>query len=271
MSKTILITGCSKGFGYLFAVALAKAGFQVAATSRNLERMQDLQQKTKAANLPIKFYELDVTKTGTLKGIVSQINNDLGKIDVLINNAGYGLFAFFEHATQEEIKAQFDTNVFGLIALTQEVIPIMRKQKSGHIINISSAAAAGVSPMMGFYAASKWALEALSEAMHFELKRAGIKISLIEPGPYKTSFGESSRYNNDTKAAYQITGKKRMQDLFLKNPAEVTKLLVKVVKNKRPKFRYPVGKVAKTVFFLRKLLPGNWFLKLEETLLKING
>jgi len=270
MQKNVLITGCSKGFGYLFALDLARAGFQVAATSRALDRLQQLKVQAQKENLPIKFYELDVTKKDSLKSVVQQIHNELGTIDVLINNAGYGLMAFIEHATSDEIKAQFDTNVFGLIAMTQAVIPIMRRQRSGHIINISSASAAGVTPTMGIYAASKWAVEALSEAMYLELKRSGIKVSMVEPGPYQTAFGPSSIKNKLTETAAKIGQHKRLQDHFLKDPQEVSALMVKIVKSKRPKLRYPAGFAAKAIFFLRKILPDSWFLRLEEVLFKIN-
>jgi NAD(P)-dependent dehydrogenase (short-subunit alcohol dehydrogenase family) len=272
MPKVILITGCSKGFGQLFALDLARAGHTVAATSRSLERMDDIQQKTAAEHLPIHFYELDVTRPETIIKTVSEVVRDLGRIDVLINNAGYGLFAFIEHATPEEIKAQFETNVFGLIRVTQEVLPIMRRQGSGHIINISSAAVGGVSPMMGYYAASKWAVEALSEAMHLELKRSGIRTSIIQPGPYFTAFGESAVHDPKTKVIESLQpSRKRLQDRFLKDPQEVSDLVLKVVNSKRPKLRYSSGFAAKMIFFMRKILPGEWFIKLEGLLLALNN
>jgi short-subunit dehydrogenase len=272
MPKVILVTGCSKGFGRLFALDLARAGHIVAATSRSLERMSGLRQKAAAEHLPIHLYELDVTRPETIIKTVSEVVRDHGRIDVLINNAGYGFFAFIEHGTPEEIKDQFETNVFGLVRITQEVLPIMRRQGSGHIINISSLAAGGVTPMMGFYAASKWAVEALSEAMHLELKRSGIKVSIIQPGPYHTAFGESAIHDPRTKMLEGLNkGKKRLQDRFLKDPQEVSGLLLKVVQSKRPKLRYPAGFAAKAIFFMRKILPGEWFIKLEELLLALNN
>ncbi len=271
MDKVVLITGCSKGFGHLFARDLARAGFKVAATSRSMSRMQGLAHEIEQEKLSIKLYELDVTKTETIDRTIADVMRDFGHIDVLINNAGYGLMAFIEVCTSEEMKAQFETNVFGLIQVTQKVIPLMRKQGSGHIINISSAAAGGVAPTMGFYAASKWAVEALSEAMYFELQNSNIKISLVEPGPYHTHFGDSSIHNKQTELLAKIGQKKRLQDHFIKDPQEVSDLVIKVVKSKRPKLRYPVGRTAKLIFLLRKLLPAEWFIKLEATLLKKVG
>ena len=269
-SKTILITGCSKGFGFLFARDLARAGFTIIATSRSLSRMDGLKQLAFSEKLPIHCYELDVTNADQVMSCFATIIRDHGHLDVLINNAGYGLFAFIEHATYQEMHDQFQTNVFGLISVTQAVIPYMRKQGSGHIINVSSAAAGGVTPGMGFYAASKWAVEALSEAMFLELKSSGIKVSLLQPGPFHTAFGESARHNKKTELVERIGSGKRLQDTFIKDPQEVSDLLVKIVKSKRPRLRYPAGRVAKLIFLLRKILPGEWFIALEEKLLSIN-
>jgi len=270
--KTILITGCSKGFGFLFARDLARAGYRVAATSRSLARMHDLAALAQAERLPIELFELDVTDAASIGRGVSAVIARFGHIDVLINNAGYGLFAFFEHATPEEVRAQFDTNVFGLVQVTQAVLPHMRKAGQGHIINISSAAAGGVTPMMGFYAATKWAVEALSEAMHFELKRAGITISMVEPGPFHTGFGSSARRNPKTELVERVAAKKkRLQDHFIKDPQEVSDLVVRIVKTRRPQLRYPAGFSSKLIFFLRKILPGAWFIALEDLLLHLNS
>lgn len=234
--------------------------------------MQDLRALSRSESLPIELFELDVTDAGSIARGVAAVIARFGHIDVLINNAGYGLFAFFEHATPEEVRAQFDTNVFGLVQVTQAVLPHMRKAGKGHIINISSAAAGGVTPMMGFYAASKWAVEALSEAMYFELKRAGITISVIEPGPFHTAFGASAHRNPKTDMVERIAAKKkRLQDHFIKDPQEVSALVVRVVKSAHPKFRYPAGISAKMIFLLRKILPGSWFLALEGLLLRANA
>ena len=268
MSKTVLITGCSKGFGYLFALHLARAGFQVAATSRNISRMQELATIAKQESLPIRCYECDVTKPKTIDQTLSRVKHDFGQIDILINNAGYGLYAFIEHATPQEVEDHFKTNVYGLVAVSQAVIPLMKKQQSGHIINISSAAAGGIFPAMGVYAASKWAVEAISEALYFELKPAGIQVSLIQPGPYYTDFGKSSVRNQKLDIRFDQK-KQKLQAPFKGNPEEVANLVVKVAKSRRPKLRYPVGNAARLVFFLRKSLPHDWFIKLQEKVLGI--
>lgn len=266
--RVILITGSSKGFGFLFARDLARAGHRVAATARELSRLQELATLAGTEKLPINFYVLDVTRPETITTCINEVLRDHGRIDVLINNAGYGYISCFEFGSLRDIQCQFDTNVFGLTRVTQAVLPTMRRQHSGHIINISSAAVAGVAPTMGYYAASKWAVDALSEAMHFELKNSGIKISIICPGPYKTKFGDSMQFEPRTQAILG-TGK-RLQDHFLKEPQEVSDLVVKVVNSKRPKLRYVVGLAAKLIFFARKVLPGGIFIKLEEFLLRLN-
>ncbi|MFC1478232.1 SDR family oxidoreductase [Candidatus Margulisiibacteriota bacterium] len=268
-NKTILITGCSKGFGYLFAITLAKAGFSVAATSRSLDRMQKLADASEKDNLPIKLYELDVTESVSINKTVEQIIQDFGHIDVLINNAGYGLVSRVEHAAPREVKDQFNTNVFGLVELSQTVIPYMKEQGSGHIINISSAAAAVVFPSMGLYAASKWAVEAISEAMYFELRPHDINITLIEPGPYHTEFGNSSVRNQELEVSGWEKQKQKLQGPFFRDPQEVADLVLKVVRRKRPRLRYAPGLPAKLGFLVRKLLPQELFIRIEEFI--ING
>ena len=269
MSKTILITGCSTGFGYLFTLTLARAGFQVAATSRKKDRMKELEAVVNTEQLPVKFYELDVTKPETIANAIQTINNDFNSIDVLVNNAGYGLYSFIEHVTMKEMEDQFKTNVFGLVNVTQSVIPIMKSQNCGQIINISSAAAAGVFPSMGFYAASKWAVEALSEAQHMELKANNINVTLIQPGPYNTSFGVNSVHNPADDNSFFETKKKKIQAPFKGDSQEVANLLLKIVRTKKPKLRYPVGHTAKLAFFLRKILPQPFFLWILEKILGI--
>lgn len=267
MPRTILITGCSKGFGKLFALTLARAGYQIAATSRDLSRMQELVEIAQKENLPIKTYQLDVTNFESINPAVTKIQQELGRVDVLINNAGYGLYSLIESVTPQEIEEQFRTNVFGLVAVTQAVIPIMKQQKSGHIINISSAAAGGVFPAMGLYSASKWAVEAISEGLHFELKGQNIKISIVQPGPYHTEFGQSAVYNTKATDSAFEERKTKLQAPFKGQPQEVADLVLKIVKSKKPKLRYPAGFGARLVFFLRKVLPERWFIKLQERVL----
>ncbi|MFH1429243.1 MAG: SDR family oxidoreductase [Candidatus Margulisiibacteriota bacterium] len=268
-NKTILITGCSKGFGYLFALSLARAGFQVAATSRSLSRMQELADTANKEKLPIKFYELDVTISESIKNAIKHIVQDFNHIDVLINNAGYGLVSHVEHVSPREIKDQFDTNVFGLVEVSQAVIPFMKENRSGHIINISSAAAAIVLPSMGIYAASKWAVEAISEAMYLELRPDNINISLIEPGPYHTSFGASSVRNENMEINSWQKQKKKLQGPFFREPQEVADLVVRIVKSRQPRLRYAPGLPAKLGFFVRKILPQELFIRIEDFLIRM--
>ena len=266
MRNVILITGCSKGFGYLFALTLARAGYQVVATSRALSRMQDLQAQALREALPLDCLEMDVTRPDMIRSATQKILHRYGKIDVLVNNAGYGLYAYIEDASPEEINALFQTNVMGLIAVSQAVIPIMKAQHSGRIINISSAAVGAVLPTMGFYAATKWAVEAISEAMVLELNRFGIAISVIQPGPFRTAFSDAAIRNPRTHEQGGGALHAKMHLLPKENPQKVADLLLRIVQSRRPRFHYSIGATARLVFALRKLLPDSWFLKIEAAL-----
>ncbi|MFA5927859.1 MAG: SDR family oxidoreductase [Candidatus Margulisiibacteriota bacterium] len=265
LRKVALITGCSKGFGYMFALKLARAGYQVVATGRVMLRMQALKDQAVKEGLAIDLLELDVNRLETIGAVVGFIVEKYGRIDVLVNNAGYGLYAFFEDAQVREVQDMFQTNVFGLIAVTQAVLPIMKQQHGGHIVNISSAAVAGVLPMMGFYSATKWAVEAISEALYYELAKEQIKVSLIQPGPFKTEFSKSAVWNADTEN--KDSAKMRLHPPFKEDPEKVAELLLKIVQNKSPKLRYPVGYVAKAVFMLRKIFPQESFVRVQRWLL----
>jgi len=189
MSKTILITGASRGFGKLWAEAFLKRGDKVAATARNLTDLADLVSKYGENILPVK---LDVTKRESVNEAVATIANHFGRIDVLINNAGYGLFGTVEETTEDQARAQMETNFFGLLWVTQAVLPVMRGQKSGHIIQVSSFLGLTTLPMLGLYNASKFAVEGLSETIATEVAHLGIKVTLIEPNGYATDWAGAS-------------------------------------------------------------------------------
>jgi len=271
--KVVLITGCSSGFGRSFVEALAGQGHIIAASARRLGSIQDLQADN------VFLYELDVTKKDTIDRCISQIIEDHGRIDVLINNAGYGYMSLVEFAEQQAVKDQFETNYFGLLQTTQAVIPYMRKQRAGQIINISSAAAYAVTPTMGLYASTKWALDCLSEAMHFELKSFGIKVSTINPGPYDTDFNTRSIKRDDDldkdPPAYESLFAKLDRFGSLKKMSkkgapvqEVADLVARVIKKKNPRLHYPCGKTAKFLYYLRKLLGNKLFIRFEELIFK---
>ena len=189
MSKTIFITGASRGFGKLWAEALLKRGDKVAAAVRNPAALNDLVKKYGDNILPI---QLDVNDREAGKAAVEKIVKRFGRIDVLINNAGYGLFGTVEETTEEQARAQMETNFFGLLWVTQAVLPVMRAQKSGHIIQVSSFLGVVTLPTLGLYNASKFAVEGLSETLASEVAHLGIKITLIEPNGYATEWAGAS-------------------------------------------------------------------------------
>lgn len=186
--KVAVVTGSSSGIGYEVCLVLARAGFTVFATMRNVKKGDAIKSIAAGERLPIDVVELDVTSDRSVKDAISKIITEAGRIDVLVNNAGYGLGGSFEDSSMEEMKDQFETNVFGVIRATQEVLPHMRKQKSGRIINISSGAGRLGYPAASIYVGSKHALEGISESLAYEVHQFGIKVSIIEPGVIRTNF-----------------------------------------------------------------------------------
>lgn len=188
MSKVWFITGTSTGFGRELAVAALEAGNKVVATARKPEVLSDLTERYGDSVLTTR---LDVTSKADIASAVEAAVNKFGQIDVLVNNAGYGVFGGFEEITEAQYRAQYDTNVFGLIAVTQAVLPWMRARKSGHILNVSSVVGLVALPGLSAYGSSKFAVEGISEAMAAELAPLGIRVIIIEPGAFKTAFGNT--------------------------------------------------------------------------------
>jgi NAD(P)-dependent dehydrogenase (short-subunit alcohol dehydrogenase family) len=190
MAKIILITGCSSGMGLEAALLLAGKGHKVYATLHKLDSESTVQECAKKAGCGITCLELDVTKPATIKKAVDTIIKNDGKIDVLINNAGFGVAGAVETLTIEEFQKQFDVNYFGTLRCIQEVLPYMRKQKSGRIINVSSIAGIFGFSFMSAYVSTKFALEGMSETLQVELKSHGIDVKIVEPGPVATNFNK---------------------------------------------------------------------------------
>jgi NAD(P)-dependent dehydrogenase (short-subunit alcohol dehydrogenase family) len=186
ISKAVLITGCSTGIGRATALRLAKAGHTVYASARKVATMQDL------ASAGCKLLELDVCDEASIKAAVAKVEAEQGTIGVLINNAGYGSEGPIEEVPMAEVRRQFETNVFGLTTLTKLVLPGMRKQGWGKIVNLSSMGGRMTLPGGGFYHATKYAVEAISDALRFEVQGFGIDVIIIEPGPIKTEFGDTA-------------------------------------------------------------------------------
>ena len=222
MKKVVIITGASRGFGELIAKKFQKENFQVIATMRNIDSSPSLK---KLENLDIK--KLDVTVKSDIKNVVDYTVEKYGRIDILINNAGYGAFGFLEEASNEEIRNQFNVNYFGLIDCIKGVLPQMRKQKDGVIVNISSIAGRFGLPFTSLYNSSKFAVEGLTECLHYELSLFGIDIKTVAPGSFRTGFHDSINFTEDEK--------KEDLDVVREN---LKKALEDGIKNKPP---FPFG------------------------------
>jgi NAD(P)-dependent dehydrogenase (short-subunit alcohol dehydrogenase family) len=184
--KTWFITGSSRGMGRIWAEAALKRGDHVAATARKLDSIADLKERFGDAVLPL---ALDVSHPDQAQQAVEQAHSHFGRLDVVINNAAYPLVGTIEEASEEDIRAQFETNFYGTLRVIKAVLPILRKQGSGHIIGVSSTLGIIAMPIIGYYSVSKWAIESLHESLAMEVKDLGIQVTIIEPGAYATEFG----------------------------------------------------------------------------------
>lgn len=242
MSKTILITGASKGFGRIWTEAFLEQGYQVAATARNIEPLNDLVSKYGDAILP---FSLDVNSREAAFAAVKKVHQHFGKIDVLINNAGYALFGAIEEASEQEARDQFQTNFFGALWMTQAVLPIMRAQKSGHIIQTSSILGLVTLPFVGLYNASKFAIEGFSESLASEVKDFGINITLVEPNGYASDIWKNETHSQGI-AAYdpikKIASESGATGSFGQIEATAEAVL-KLVDTSNPPLRLLLGKV----------------------------
>jgi len=246
--KVILITGCSSGFGLLTAVRLAAQGHFVWATMRDLSRKQALEDALAQRKVQAFIRELDVTKHSTIKKTIEEIQKTHFHIDVLINNAGYGIAGFFEDLSEEDIRVQMETNFFGAQNVCREVIPLMRKRLKGKIINISSIAGQVATPCLSAYNSSKWALEAFSESLYHELGLFGIAVCLVEPGSYPTNiFTQNAHYakNFDNAQSPYFSFSQKLRNMaqqsirkFKKDPDDVARLIEHIVHQSHPRLRY---------------------------------
>lgn len=244
MAKTILITGASRGFGKIWAAAFLQRGDKVAATARNLADLQDLITQYGDAILPL---QLDVNDRQADFDAVQKVKAHFGSIDVLINNAGYGLFGTIEETSEQEARAQIETNVFGLLWLTQAVLPIMREQGHGHIIQLSSILGINTLPTLGIYNASKFAVEGLSETLATEVKGFGINITLVEPNGFSTDWAGASAIRSKPIAAYdgvKAAFQAGMAETSSGKPEATAEAILKLVDAPNPPLRLFLGKVA---------------------------
>jgi NAD(P)-dependent dehydrogenase (short-subunit alcohol dehydrogenase family) len=244
MSKTIFITGASRGFGKIWAEAFLKRGDKVTATARDISSLDDLVKQYGDNILPI---QLDVNNRDADFAAVKQAKDHFGSIDVLINNAGYGLFGAVEETSEKEAREQMETNFFGLLWLTQAAIPVMREQGHGHIIQVSSVLGVATAPILGVYNASKFAVEGLSETLAAEVKEFGIKVSLVEPNGFSTDWGSASAVRSEAIPAYdslKAAQQARFTEDFFGYPEATTDAVIKLIDSENPPLRLFLGKVA---------------------------
>src|SRR5450755_4414765 len=263
-TKIAIVTGASSGIGHATALRLRTSGYTVYAGARRLERMKDL------ADAGIHVAELDVTDDASMVAVVDQVMKDTGRIDVLVNNAGYGSFGALEDVPNEEGRRQFDVNVFGLARLTQLVLPHMRAQHSGRIINMSSMGGRIHEPLGSWYHATKFAVEGMSDALRLEVAPFGIDVVLIEPGGMNTEWGAIAADNliaasASTAYADQAPGVARMLRSSDRKPRRgsspdvIAKAVVRAAAARRPKTRYLLGPGAKPLVTMHRFLPDRVF------------
>ena len=261
MAKTVLVTGASAGIGKATAILLAQNGYNVYGAARRTEKMQDLKSY---GIIPI---ALDVTKDESVTACVEQILKGAGSIDILINNAGFGSYGAIEDVTMQDAKYQLEVNVFGAMRLTQFVLPKMRQNKYGKIVNVSSVGGKMASPLGGWYHASKFSIEALSDAMRLEVQQFGIDVILIQPGGTKSEWGDIAveslmRVSGKTAYAGLVTAFEKSFKKLAANVSEpivIAKLIKKSIEAKNPKTRYAGGYLAKPMLFLRSVLSDKMF------------
>lgn len=238
-NKVWFITGCSRGFGRIWAEAALQRGDQVAGTARNLDSLKELTASYGDQFLPVK---LDVDNRTDDFSAVKKAYDHFGRLDVVINNAGYGQFGMIEELSEEEARDQIETNVFGALWITQAALPIMRAQKSGHIIQVSSIGGLVTFPGIGMYHASKWALEGFTDALSREVAQFGIKVTLIEPAGYETDWaGSSAKHATPIKEYDEIRNTPRPTSAQRGIPEATAIAILKIVDAENPPLRLLLG------------------------------
>ncbi len=279
--KIAIVTGSSSGIGLLTTVELALSGYRVVATMRDLARSGRLEEAAGKAGVrgQLDLRKLDITQFDTLPGAVADIVADHDRVDLLVNNAGFSVAGFGEDLQLHEYRKQFETNFFGNVAMTKALIPVMRRQKSGHIIQVTSVAGRAGQPMLSAYSGSKFALEGFSESLRIETHSLGIRIALVEPGSYDTDIWERNVLIGEKALDPDSPNKERSQRFaeFVKNTAkhrrdarEVARLIVRIANDPNPKLRYLVGTDAKVQMWLRALAPWRRYERIIAKTVKID-
>ncbi|GAB6165261.1 oxidoreductase [Thermostilla marina] len=272
-TRVAWVTGASAGIGRAVAAALTDAGFHVYASARRTARLAEL-ESARITPLP-----LDVTDPDAVVRAASQIEQERGRIDVLVNNAGYGLYGTIEGCSEEEIRRQFDVNVFGLGRVTRAALPIMRRQEAGRIINIASVVGKLALPFAGWYSATKHAVEAISDALRLETSPFGIRVIVIEPGAIKTEFDETALAKLDASPDPEVYGRAKsgfrsaIEDAYRKAPGPevVAKAVVHAATARRPRRRYAVPADAKALMIARRILTDGMFDRILLRVLRLRN
>jgi len=277
--KVALITGSSSGIGLLTAVQLARDGFRVVASMRDLGRRERLDRAASEAGVStlIDIRRLDVTELDQIPAFISAIEKDYGRIDVLVNNAGFALAGFAEDVLLDELRQQFETNFFAPVAITKAVLPIMRRQHSGHIIMVSSISGRYAQPVIGAYSASKFALGGWSEALRIETFSLGIRVAVVEPGSFATDIWDRNArigsYALDRNSPNHERGA-RFAELVKRvpkrDPAAVAQLIARISQDPNPRLHYIIGKDARIHSWFYALTPWKWYERLVSKAMKLD-
>jgi NAD(P)-dependent dehydrogenase (short-subunit alcohol dehydrogenase family) len=263
--ETVLITGAGSGFGLLASIECARRGLRVFASMRDLGKAARLDEAAAKAQISIEKVRLDVTQAQSIADAVGEVVKQTGRIDVLVNNAGFGMAGALEDLTLDELREQLETNFFGVAALTKAVLPAMRERRHGRIINVSSMGGRFATPGFSAYCASKFAVEGLSESLRHELRPFGIWVSLVEPGMFKTdifdknrrvakrAFDPASPYYAFTKQMESVAEKLLARSKA--DPEDVARVIARAATVKRPRLRYLVGRDARGQVMAKALLP----------------
>lgn len=267
--EPVLVTGATDGLGRATAILMAERGYRVFAGGRSAERRGALEELARGKSLPLEALEMDVTSDASVESAMAEIERRAGPVAVLVNNAGIGIGAAMEEISVADLQKQFETNVFGVLRVTQRVLPEMRKRRRGRIVNMSSVAGKIAGPIMGPYCASKHALEAVSDSMRLELYPFGVQVILIEPGFIATSIGRNSM---ELSAAYANAAERSpyraiyesFKESFASSmsasrttPEDCAAVILRAIETKRPRARYAVTPEAKMALRMRRLLPDS--------------
>jgi NAD(P)-dependent dehydrogenase (short-subunit alcohol dehydrogenase family) len=280
VEKIAVITGCSSGIGMLSAIEMAQQGFRVIATMRDLSRNHLLLMSAAEAGVSdkVEIRRLDITEFDSHAQFVSEVVRDHGRIDVLVNNAGYALGGFAEDIQLTELRAQLETNFFGQVSMAKAVLPTMRAQKSGHIIMVSSIAGLVANPVTGSYSASKFALEGWTESFRIEVRALGVRVVLVEPGAFETPIWTANVKIAKAMNTEGSPNRERAQRFsnvvrtkLKKGDARVVaKLIRQVAQNENPNLRYLVGKDAHVRFWTKRIMPWKWYEKAVSKVTQID-